>query len=64
MEREKIIKEIKPLLMMTSILLPIVSIILIIFKDNLECGAELTYLVAFVCLYTAICAFRELRRLC
>lgn len=64
MEREQVIKEIKPLLITMLILLPIVSLVLIIFKDNLECGAELAYLVAFVCLYTTICAFRELKRLC
>lgn len=64
MEREQVIKEIKPLLLLMSILLPIVSIVLIIFKDNLECDADLANIVAFVCLYTAICAFRELRRLC
>lgn len=64
MEREQIIKEIKPLLMLMLILLPMVSIVLIIFKDNLECDADLANIVAFVCLYTAICAFRELKRLC
>lgn len=64
MEREQVIKEIKPLLMVMLILLPIVSVVLIIFKDNLECDADLANIVAFVCLYTAIYAFRELRRLC